>query len=473
MTCSIIQKSELEGALRIDAEYYQPEYLKIKEILSGKNVRNLENISKSIINFGAYSLTSQINYLDEGVPFLQVGNIRDNFIEGKLKLIDEDLSKNLLKKSLVKDEQVLITIAGTIGNSVVAKNLPEFTNSNQAIANITLKDGFNPYYISTFLNSKYGKLQSQRLIISNVQPNLLLTQVKQLLIPVPSEGFQKKVAEVVKKADTKREKSKELYREAEEILLEELGLKDYEPTNENIAIVDLYEVKGYKRIDPEFFQPKYDEIIEAVKKYKGGFDTLENLSKLIGHPSNPPYEKRNTENKTFIITQKHLANYFPVDNFWKDEEALYTTDEFTQKNKKFILQKNDIILYSVGAYIGKANLYNAKIKSTIGSFLTIIRPKQETINPFYLLVFLNSKVGQALTRRNSRGLAQQYIYPYDTKQVIIPKLKINKQKEIESFILEGQKLYNLSKFLLEIAKKGVEMAIEKDEKEGEIILANK
>jgi len=35
------------------------------------------------------------------------------------------------------------------------------------------------------------------------------------------------------------------------------------------------------------------------------------------------------------------------------------------------------------------------------------------------------------------------------------------------------KLNNFYKYPLEIAKKGVEMAIEKDEKEGEIILANK
>jgi len=30
ITYSIIQKLQLEGALRLDAEYYQPEYLEVK-----------------------------------------------------------------------------------------------------------------------------------------------------------------------------------------------------------------------------------------------------------------------------------------------------------------------------------------------------------------------------------------------------------------------------------------------------------
>ncbi|MBU0999197.1 hypothetical protein KKG24_02720, partial [Patescibacteria group bacterium] len=34
MTFSIIKKSQLEGALRLDAEYYQPEYLELDRKLN-------------------------------------------------------------------------------------------------------------------------------------------------------------------------------------------------------------------------------------------------------------------------------------------------------------------------------------------------------------------------------------------------------------------------------------------------------
>lgn len=57
---SIIQKLELKGAVRIDPEYYKPEYLEKDKILKQVNAKNLEDISKSIINFGAYSLFFKI-----------------------------------------------------------------------------------------------------------------------------------------------------------------------------------------------------------------------------------------------------------------------------------------------------------------------------------------------------------------------------------------------------------------------------
>jgi restriction endonuclease S subunit len=127
------------------------------------------------------------------------------------------------------------------------------------------------------------------------------------------------------------------------------------------------------------------------------------------------------------------------------------------------LQANDIILYSVGAYIGKANIYNSNVKATIGSFLTLIRPDHEKIIPYCLLVFLNSEAGKQMTRRCSRGMAQQYVYPYDIKKFIIPIISKSKQIEIEKKMLESLDAKALSKRLLDIAKHGVEMAIEKNE----------
>ncbi|MEK6897659.1 MAG: hypothetical protein AABW93_03960, partial [Nanoarchaeota archaeon] len=64
---SIIKKSQLEGALRLDAEYYQPEYLELEKKFTKLETKTLEEISKSIISFGAYSLTSHIEWQEAGV----------------------------------------------------------------------------------------------------------------------------------------------------------------------------------------------------------------------------------------------------------------------------------------------------------------------------------------------------------------------------------------------------------------------
>ena len=47
MTYSIIQKSQLEGAHRLDAEYYQPEYLDLVENLNNLGAVPIREIAKN------------------------------------------------------------------------------------------------------------------------------------------------------------------------------------------------------------------------------------------------------------------------------------------------------------------------------------------------------------------------------------------------------------------------------------------
>ena len=62
MPFSIIQKSRLEGESRLDADYYQPEYLDLNKKLQALKTKTIEDISESVVSFGAYSLTSYIEW---------------------------------------------------------------------------------------------------------------------------------------------------------------------------------------------------------------------------------------------------------------------------------------------------------------------------------------------------------------------------------------------------------------------------
>jgi len=78
---SIIKKSELEGATRLDAEYYQPEYLEIAAILKDAQYKLLGDISESLVSFGAYALTNFIEWKESGVPFIVAENIKEGFVD--------------------------------------------------------------------------------------------------------------------------------------------------------------------------------------------------------------------------------------------------------------------------------------------------------------------------------------------------------------------------------------------------------
>jgi hypothetical protein len=47
------------------------------------------------------------------------------------------------------------------------------------------------------------------------------------------------------------------------------------------------EIEQVRRYDAEYFQLKFDEVIKKLNGYKNGCNTLEDLTLLVGHPSNP------------------------------------------------------------------------------------------------------------------------------------------------------------------------------------------
>src|SRR3989344_7092632 len=115
MTFSIIQKSQLEGANRIDAEYYQPEYLELEKKLFkfGKNLKTFgELLDKgNSLTGGATPLGA--NYPSTGIKFLRVQNIMPGYFDfSDVVFIDEKLHNGMLKRSKLIDGDVLLTITG-------------------------------------------------------------------------------------------------------------------------------------------------------------------------------------------------------------------------------------------------------------------------------------------------------------------------------------------------------------------------
>lgn len=145
--------------------------------------------------------------------------------------------------------------------------LPANINQNVALIRVN-PSKVNPYYINVFLNSKYGKLCLHSMARQTEQVNLNCTEIENIPLPLPSPSFQSSIASLVQTAHFEREKSKSLYAEAEKILLDELGLTDWKPTEENIDIKTSEEVRLFGRCDAEFFQPKYDELFARLSKFE-------------------------------------------------------------------------------------------------------------------------------------------------------------------------------------------------------------
>jgi len=199
---------------RLDVMFYHPKYLDALNALNSCHWKIAELGELATLKGGATPRGAQ--YLDKGVLFFRIQNIGENeLILDGIAHIDNETHNKLLKGSQLRDNDIIMTITGRVGTSAVYY-LKKEANINQHNVRIRLRTkNLNPYYISIFLNSKYGRFQAERLAYGTTRTALEYSSIRKIRIPIPSIKIQNEIAKDIKRS---REKAKKLTKEADDIV---------------------------------------------------------------------------------------------------------------------------------------------------------------------------------------------------------------------------------------------------------------
>lgn len=155
-----------------------------------------EIIEYPIRDFGSFSMTNLITFLEHGVLFIKTEAIQDGYIDyNKVSYISKEVH-NLLHKSIVNKGDVLFTKIGAIGR-VAIYDSNEIANSNAASAKITFKDENNKYYLAFKLNSNRVMREFEKTIIST-PPRINLGDINKMKLEIPQKNEQDKIASIIK-----------------------------------------------------------------------------------------------------------------------------------------------------------------------------------------------------------------------------------------------------------------------------------
>jgi restriction endonuclease S subunit len=356
----------------------------------------------------------------------------------------------------IKDGDIVITKVGSPCFASIVYGLGEVALSRTVLGAYQIK-GIDPFYLIVFLRSKYGFEQLIRERELTIQYQLTLERVGRILTYKPSDDFQKIIRQLFIKSQDLYINEVEQYQKAEQLLLSELGLLDWKPKHELAFVKNFSDTEQAERFDAEYFQPKYEEIIEAVKKYKGGFDELGNLVKI--KKSVEPGSEAYQENGVPFVRVSNLSKFELSTN-----NQQFISEELYEDLKSHQPKKGEILL-SKDATPGMAYFLNEEQqKMIVSGGILRLKIDNKQVLPEYLTLALNSVIVQKQIERDAGGSIINHWRPDQVKATLIPVLKENKQKEIKELIEKSFSDRKLSKSLLEIAKQGVEMAIEKDEK---------
>ena len=175
-------------------------------------VKNKINIRYNDITWEQRKLSELTSLITNGTtPIDKSGNGEINFI--KVENIDSftgnintdskitiEEHNNYLKRSQLKNNDILFSIAGTLGRASIVKSSVLPANTNQALAIIRLKNS-NIEYLYTFLKSNKINIFIRENPTIGAQPNLSLEQVSNFEIDLPKEKEQAQIGTLFKNLD--------------------------------------------------------------------------------------------------------------------------------------------------------------------------------------------------------------------------------------------------------------------------------
>ena len=451
MQVTVAHLSEAILNERIDSQFFKPEYVKSYEVVSKGTYSSLSDIAH--ITDGNHQKIAE-NFDDEnGIRYLRGQDLGTDMILNDRNVVHiPESCFNTLKRSHIFKYDILITIVGANTGLVGLV----FDPPKKLVANCKLgiarpnRKKVLPGFLYAFLIGRFGQHQILRSIRGGGQTGLILPDMRGLRISRFDRTFESKIDDIVIAGHKGIAASKELFLNTQNILLTELGLTNWQPKHQLTFVKNYSDTEQVGRIDAEYFQPKYEEIEQAIEEYPGGYSTIGAEFK---------------QNKsTFKIDDKKLYQYVEIGSVNVSNGEITPNEVLGEElpaNAKRALKKNDIIVSKVRTYRGAITIVEESGYVGSGAF-TVLR-ENGRINKETLLAFLHSNPLLAWSLKPNTGTSYPVIIDNDILNLPIPLIPESKQTEIQQKVTESFNLRKQSKRLLEHAKRAVEIAIEQDE----------
>lgn len=451
MQYSIVNYSTIDKILfRLEAEFYKKSYTDIEKQFS-QNPKLNDHANRIVCGpFGSTILDE--TYTGSGIKVIRPFNIKTYQIEEDniVHIPNEDVKNKQLKE--FSYSTIFFARVGDVKCGVFTRK-EKVTISPNILAVEIKQSSYNPFFLTLFFNSKYGLSQLLRETKVLAQPTISTRSLKKLKLPLIDISFQNHIGSIfeqTKKINVLREKK---YQQAYTLLLSELGLINWQPKHRLTFVKNYSDTQKAGRIDADYYQPKYDEVINAITNYSGGWDVLTQMAKLQDTNFNP----KDKQKYRYIELANIMGNGGITDCMIEEGQDLPT-------RARRRVATGDVIVSSIEGSSSSIALIDSEYNQALCSTgFHVITPTN--LNPETLLVLLKSVVGQLQIRKGCSGTILTSINKKEFGNIILPKIKKVTQSKIKQKVIQSFKLREQSKRLLECAKRAVEIAIEKNEKQ--------
>ncbi len=209
-----------------------------------------------------------------------------------------------------------------------------------------------------------------------------------------------------------------------------------------VSVVRRSQLEDTLRLDAEYYQLAYLDIESKIMKtgsyvpwrYIGG--------QFITGPFGSEFI---VENYVSDGSYRYVRGQDVKEFFLLDSDNVYVPENDYKRLSKYALTEGDILISVVGT-LGNAAVVDKAVPPAIFSCKSTLF-RSTTVNPFYLIAYLNCRFGRALLQRKVRGAVQTGLNIDDLRSlpIFIPGRPL--QDEIGRIVLDAKESFDVSKSL--------------------------
>ena len=364
-----------------------------------------------IISKGTTPKGGKDAYVEKGIRFLRIENINEDgsISHENIKHITEEMHTGFLRRSILCKDDILISIAGTLGKTGIVGEADLPLNTNQAISFVRLIRGnLLPQYIKMSIDNP----KTQDMLISQTKvtsiPNLTLEIIGNCAIPLAPLAEQQRIVDRIESLFAKLDEAKEKAQ----------------------AVVDSFETRKAAILHKAFtgeltakWREEHDVGMESweTRELAECFEIVSGIQKT---PARSPKD--------------NPVPYLTVANVYRGRIDLSDIRYFEVTSKeieKLKLQDKDILIVEgngSGNEIGRCAIWHNELPLCIHqNHIIRMRRKTADILPEYALHYLNSEAGKSIMRERSKTTAGLFnLSAGKIKTISLPMASLDEQSEI-------------------------------------------
>ncbi|ATA69191.1 hypothetical protein CAPN006_17880 [Capnocytophaga canimorsus] len=362
-----------------------------RAIKQGLEFKPLGEVVNKVFTGGIFKRVF-VDDAEYGLPYISAQHMMNSNPLDVAKIISKKYTPRQDDMSL-KENQILVSCAGTVGNiKLITKDLEGVIGSQDIIRIDSDNNKLLYGYLYAFLSSKTAYAYIQSFIYGSVVPRIEPNTLRKLPIPILPEEFQQRVHNLIVDSAQLRVEANKLLKEAVEVFESEIGESN---VNHSFQVGKVSSSKIYG------FQKRFDS------QYQLGWNALEDEMK-----QQLQYRKLSSIASKIFVGGRGKRNY--VENgvpFLSSSDMMLFNPKRTSKKisastqglEQMKVGLHDILISRSGT-VGNTVIVGKDLEGTVISehALRLVVNEKE-ISPLYVFAFLKTKFGLKTMESSSFG----------------------------------------------------------------------